>query len=203
MKKIKTVFAVVTLWIATSAFAPFTGYQIGDTVAGFKLKNVNGKMVSMADYKTAKGFIIVFTCNHCPFSKAYEQRIIDLNTFYAPKGYPVLAISSNDKDVAPEDSYENMQALAKDKQYAFPYLYDEKQAVAKIFGATRTPQIFILNKEKKGSVLVYTGAIDDNTDSPADVTTKYVQNAMKEILSGKPVEQNFTKAVGCSIKWAQ
>lgn len=203
MKKIKTVLGIALLWMAVSAFTPFTGYQVGDTVSDFKLKNVDGKMVSMADYKTAKGFIVVFTCNHCPFSKAYEQRIMDLNTMYAPKGYPVIAISSNDKDVVPEDSYENMQALAKEKQYAFPYLYDETQAVAKTFGATRTPQIFILNKEKKGTVLLYTGAIDDNTDNPADVTTKYVQNAMTEILAGKPVEQNFTKAVGCSIKWAQ
>lgn len=203
MKKIKTVLGISLLWVAVSAFTPFTGYQVGDTVADFKLKNVDGKMVSMADYKTAKGFIVVFTCNHCPFSKAYEQRIMDLNTMYAPKGYPVIAISSNDKDVVPEDSYENMQALAKEKQYAFPYLYDETQAVAKTFGATRTPQVFILNREKKGSVLLYTGAIDDNTDNPADVTTKYVQNAMTEILAGKPVEQNFTKAVGCSIKWAQ
>lgn len=203
MKKIKTVLGIALLWMAVSAFTPFAGYQVGDTVADFKLKNVDGKMVSMADYKTAKGFIVVFTCNHCPFSKAYEQRIMDLNTMYAPKGYPVIAISSNDKDMVPEDSYENMQALAKEKQYAFPYLYDETQAVAKTFGATRTPQIFILNKEKKGSVLLYTGAIDDNTDNPADVTTKYVQNAMTQIIAGKPVEQNFTKAVGCSIKWAQ
>ncbi len=202
MKKFKTILAIASIWLASSAFTPFTGYQVGDKVADFKIKNVDGKMVSMADYKTAKGFIVVFTCNHCPFSKAYESRIMELYTMYAPKGYPVLAISSNDASIVPEDSYENMQALAKEKGYGFPYLYDENQAVAKTFGATRTPQIFILKKEKDGNVLLYTGAIDDNTDNPADVTTKYVQNAMTAILANKPVEQNFTKAVGCSIKFA-
>ena len=183
------------------SYNPPAGYQIGDKAADFKLKNVDGKMVALSDYQNAKGFIVVFTCNHCPFAKAYEERIMDLDKKYADKGYPVVAISPNDKSIVPEDSFEEMQARAKDKKYSFVYLYDETQGVAKSFGATRTPHIFILNKEKKGLVVKYIGAIDDNTDDPSAVKTKYVENAMDEILNGKAVSQNFTKAVGCTIKW--
>ena len=193
--------AAITMIVLTAFTTTPTGYNVGDKAADFKLKNVDGKMVSLADYPNAKGFIVVFTCNHCPFAQAYEERIMELDKKYTAKGYPVIAINPNDKDVVPDDSFEAMQERAKDKKYSFVYLYDESQAVAKSFGATRTPHIYILKKEKKELVVKYIGAIDDNTDDPSAVKTKYVENAIAELTSGKEVTQNFTKAVGCTIKW--
>ncbi|UOQ99969.1 thioredoxin family protein [Hymenobacter sp. 5317J-9] len=173
------------------------GYQVGDKAADFRLKNIDGKMVSLADNKAAKGYIVVFTCNTCPFAKAYESRIIDLNTTYAPKGYPVVAINPNDPAVAPGDSYADMQK----KKYAFPYLVDESQQVAKTYGATRTPHLYVLTRKGNEFVVSYIGAIDDNSEDPKLVKTKYVENAMAEILAGKPATTNSTKAIGCTIKW--
>src|SRR5689334_18752123 len=108
--------ALIALFLISTAFTDDvkTGYSVGDTAIDFKLKNVDGKFVSLADYKNVKGYIVIFTCNHCPFAQAYEQRIIDLHKQYAPKGFPVVAINPNDKDRAPEDSYENMKTRAKD-----------------------------------------------------------------------------------------
>ncbi|MFN5921410.1 MAG: thioredoxin family protein, partial [Bacteroidota bacterium] len=158
-------FAIV---LALSAFTPLQnenkGYQTGDEVADFSLKNVNGKMVSMSNFKTAKGFIVVFTCNHCPFSQAYESRIIDLHKRYQAKGWPVIAINPNDPVREPEDSYANMQKRALEKKYPFPYLLDDTQEVARRFGATRTPHVFLLKKSDKKLVLHYIGAIDDNSE---------------------------------------
>ena len=176
-------------------------YAPGSKATDFKLKNVDGKMISLADYKDAKGFIITFTCNHCPFSKAYEDRIIALHNKYAAKGYPVVAINSNDKTIAPEDSYEGMIQRANEKKFPFAYLYDESQEIAKAYGATRTPHMFILKKEGNDLIVKYVGAIDDNSDDPSMVTKKYLENAMDEILAGKEVTTNSTKAIGCTIKW--
>ncbi len=177
------------------------GYVPGDTARDFKLKNVNGKMVSMADYKDAKGFIVVFTCNHCPFSQAYEQRIVELHKMYASKGYPVIAISSNDKTLVPDDSFENMVIKAKEAGFDFPYLYDESQEIAKAYGAMRTPHVFVLQKTATGNAVKYVGAIDDNSDDEKAVTKRYVQDAVNQLLEGKSVAVPSTKAIGCSIKW--
>lgn len=177
------------------------GYQVGDTISDFSLKSTNGEMVSLSSYKDAKGFIIVFTCNHCPFSVAYEDRIIALQNKYKVKGFPVVAINSNDKDVVPEDSYEEMIQRATEKKFNFDYLYDSTQEVAREFGAARTPHVFIVLKQKSELKLKYIGAIDDNTDQPDAVTKKYVENAVNEILDGKEVSIPTTKAIGCSIKW--
>ncbi len=176
-------------------------YVPGDTARDFKLKNVNGKMVSLADFKEAKGFIVVFTCNHCPFSQAYEQRIVDLDKKYATQGYTVIAINPNDKNVVPEDSYENMVANAKEKGFTFPYLYDESQEIAQAYGAARTPHVFVLQKSAKGNIVKYVGAIDDNADEPGAVTKRYVEDAVNQLLDGKEITVPSTKAVGCSIKW--
>ena len=173
------------------------GYKVGDKAADFKLKNIDGKMVSLADNKAAKGYILVFTCNTCPYAKAYESRIVDLNTKYAPLGYPVVAINPNDAAIVPGDSYAAMQA----KKYAFPYLQDESQQVAKTYGATRTPHLYVLRRQGADFVVAYIGAIDDNSEDPRLVKIKYVENAMTEILAGKPATTNSTKAIGCTIKW--
>jgi peroxiredoxin len=201
MKKIILITTLVAGIFATTTSMIPSGYSVGDNAADFKLKNVDGKMVSLADYKSAKGFIVVFTCNHCPYAKAYEQRIMDLDKMYNAKGYPVIAISSNDVSAVPEDSYTNMIARAKDKAYTFPYLYDETQQVAREYGAQRTPHVFILQKVSTGLQVKYIGAIDDNTDNPSAVQHKYVEDAVNALLAGKPVPVTETKAIGCGISW--
>ncbi len=178
-----------------------TGYKPGDIARDFSLLNVDGRKVALSDYKKAKGFIVVFTCNHCPFSQAYEQRIIDLHQKFESQGYPVVAINPNDKNREPEDSYENMQKVAKEKKYPFAYLYDETQEIAKTYGATRTPHIYLLRKTKKGNVVEYIGAIDDNYEEAAAVKEKYVETAIAELLANKPITKIQTKAIGCGIKW--
>jgi peroxiredoxin len=176
------------------------GYQIGDVASDFELKNVDGKMISLSNFKDAKGFIITFTCNTCPFAKAYEDRIIALNKKYASKGYPVIAINPNNPAVQPGDSYREMQQRAQEKGFTFPYLFDEGQKVYPKFGATKTPHIFVLQKTKQGNVVKYIGAIDDNYKDAAAVKTKYVEDAVDALLKGEPIKQTETKAIGCSIK---
>lgn len=176
------------------------GYKVGDVASGFKLKNVNNKFVSLSDYKEAKGFIVIFTCNHCPYAKAYENRIIGLNHKYAPKGYPVIAINPNDPKVEPQDSFEGMQQRAKEKAFTFPYLFDEGQKIYPQYGATRTPHVFVLQKTNGKNIVRYIGAIDDNYADANDVSHKYVEDVVDALLSDKPVVQSTTVAIGCSIK---
>ncbi|MBC6989814.1 thioredoxin family protein [Hymenobacter sp. BT491] len=177
------------------------GYQVGDKAMDFKLKNVDGKLVSLADNKAAKGFIVVFTCNTCPYAQAYENRIIQLHRQFAPKGYPVVAINANDPVASPGDSFAAMQARARSHTYPFPYLQDETQQVAKTYGATRTPHLYVLTRQGTDLVVSYIGAIDDNSEDAKLVKTKYVENALNDILAGKPAMPNTTRAIGCSIKW--
>jgi peroxiredoxin len=197
---------ILSFIIAFTAFS-FTatkfesGYKVGDRVEDFKLKNIDGKMVSMSDYKDAKGLIVIFTCNHCPFSIAYEDRIIDIHKRYATKGYPVIAINPNDAKVQPEDSFDKMKERAKKKKFPFAYLHDETQEIAKRFGATRTPHVYLLSKKENEYIVEYIGAIDDNSNEPQNVKTKYLENALNELIEAKPVSQNLTKAIGCTIKW--
>jgi len=200
MNTIKKLAASFLLTIGITSVS-LAGYNVGDKVNDFKLKNVDGKMVSLADYKDAKGVIVIFTCNHCPYAQAYEQRIMDLDKMYAAKGYPVVAINSNDPVAYPADSFEEMIKRSKEKSYSFPYLIDETQDIAKIFGAAKTPHVYLLSKNKDVYTVEYIGAIDDNSESAADVKAKYVENAIAELNSGKKVSVNSTKAIGCSIKW--
>jgi peroxiredoxin len=197
----KKLILIAFLFIAAVSMTVVDGYKPGDKARDFKLKNVDGKMVSMSEQTAAKGFIVVFTCNHCPFAKAYEDRIIALNNKYASKGYPVLAINPNDKNSEPEDSFENMVTRAKEKKYPFPYLYDESQEIAKAYGATRTPHVYVLTKKGNELEVEYIGAIDDNADDAKAAKDKYVEQAVDNLLAGKPVSTKFTKAIGCTIKW--
>ena len=176
------------------------GYQVGDIVKDFSLKNVDGKMVSMADFSDAKGFIITFTCNTCPYSVAYEDRLIALDKKYASQGYPVIAINPNSPEARPDDSFEAMQTRAKEKGFTFPYIFDDGQKVYPVFGATRTPHMYIVAKTPKGHQVKYIGAIDDNYKDAAAVTKRYVEDAVDALLAGKEVEVTTTKAIGCSIK---
>lgn len=206
MKK-SLLFLFALLAVALTAgtafrFAPAEGgYQVGDQVADFKLKNVDGKLVSLGSNAAAKGYILVFTCNTCPYAKAYEDRIIALNQKYAAQGYPVLAINPNDPQVAPGDSYADMQKRAKEKQYSFPYLLDETQDVARNFGATRTPHVYLLQRSGPAFKVAYIGAIDNNTEDAKAADKRYVEDALTQLLAGQPVQTNATKAVGCTIKW--
>lgn len=177
------------------------GYKVGDEVKDFKLKNIDEKEVSLSSFSSAKGFIVIFTCNHCPFSVAYEQRIIDLDKKYAPLGFPVIAINPNDPEIVPEDSFDKMKERAKEKNYPFPYLWDETQQTAKNFGATRTPHVFIVVKDNNKFFLEYIGAIDNNTEDPDNADKKYVQEVVDAILSNNKTPYTETKAIGCTIKW--
>ena len=205
MKKINLVFSVLVLALAvqTSVFAQGSagkGYKPGDVATDFKLKNVDGKFVSLADYSKAKGYIVVFTCNHCPYAVAYEDRIIALDKKYASKGYPVIAINPNDPAAQPKDSYQAMQVRAKEKAFSFPYLFDDGQKIYPQYGATKTPHVFVLNKEKGKNVVRYIGAIDNNYADAADVSERYVEAAVDALLAGKEVKKTTTAAIGCSIK---
>lgn len=197
----KLVLSLVAIFSFTLFSMAQDGYKIGDNIKDFSLQNIDGKNVSLADYKDSKGFIITFTCNHCPYAMAYEDRILALNKKYAKAGYPVIAINPNDAIQYPEDNFEAMQVRAKEKKFNFPYLYDESQNIAKQFGATKTPHVFIVQKEGDKLVVKYIGAIDDNWEKAADVKEKYAESAIDALLAGKPVATTSTKAIGCSIKW--
>jgi peroxiredoxin len=198
MKILSKLLLFVSVILATAFTSnPPTPYKIGDTATDFKLKSVDGKMYSMSDYKSAKGFIVIFTCNHCPFAKKYEERINDLAKNYKSKGYILLAINPNDPAVEPADSFELMQKRAKEKGFVFPYLFDEGQKIFPQYGATKTPHVFLLDKNR---IVRYIGAIDDNVDSATDVKEKYLENAIAALESGKTPSPEVTKAIGCSIK---
>lgn len=176
------------------------GYTIGDIAEDIHLKNIDGKFVSFSDYKDAKGFIVIFTCNTCPFSVANEDRIIALDAKYKNTGYPVIAINPNNPVVKPGDSFEAMQHRAKEKGFTFPYLFDDGQKVYPKYGATKTPHVYLLQKTEKGNEVKYIGAIDDNSRNAKAVKVKYLENAVDALLSGKDIEITETKAIGCSIK---
>jgi peroxiredoxin len=204
LKILKTISVLAVLFLLSAFTANVAagdkGYEVGDIATDFKLKNIDGKMVSLADYKDAKGFIVVFTCNTCPYAVMYEDRIIDLDKKYASKGYPVIAIMPNDTDIKPGDNMEAMKARAASKGFTFPYLIDKEQEIYPQYGATKTPHVYLLEKTNAGNEVKYIGAIDDNYKDAAAVNTKYVENAVDALLEGKKVSETKTRAIGCSIK---
>lgn len=176
------------------------GYAIGDRATDFSLPAVGGGEVSLSDYPDARGFIVVFTCNTCPYANAYEARIMELDAKYASKGYPVIAINPNNPEVQPGDSFEAMKQRASSKGYTFPYLLDAGQQVYPAYGATRTPHVFILQKSGEDLTVRYIGAIDDNYKDSEAVKVPYVEQALEALLNGEPVPTDTTRAIGCSIK---
>ncbi|MEJ7643166.1 MAG: thioredoxin family protein [Chryseolinea sp.] len=199
MKKLTWSFLLACTAFSFASRSP--SYELGDVVSNFSLKNVDGKTVSLADYKTSKGLIVIFDCNTCPYSKAYNDRIIDLDKRYASLGFPVITINANDPEDSPGDSFTQMISLAKKKNYKFPYLVDQTQEVAKSFGATNTPHVFILKNEATNFIVAYIGTIDNNSRDASSVTRKYVEEAVDQLLADKPVSTTKTKAIGCGIKW--
>lgn len=192
-------FALAGVLMLFSAIRPPSGYIVGDKATDFSLKNVDGKMVSLADYKDAKGYIVIFTCNHCPYAQLYEERIIALHKKYNPQGYPVIAINPNSPLIVPEDSYEEMQKRAKQMKYPFAYLFDEAQTVYQAYGASRTPHVFLLDSSR---VVRYIGAIDDNPELPSHAKTRYVENAIEALKRGEKPNPEVTVAIGCTVKKA-
>ncbi len=194
-KRIFTSIAATLLFVSMSAQV-----SPGDNAIDFTLQNVDGASVSLSDYADAKGVILVFTCNPCPFSKAYEQRIIRLHKTFSKIGYPVIAINPNDTGVSPDDSMDEMKKRASEKNYPFPYLKDES-GIYKKYGATRTPHVFLLQNRERGKFSVaYIGAIDNNAMDEKAVTEKYVENAIRALESGTKPAPSTVKAIGCTIK---
>lgn len=185
-------------WVLAGGASP---QPVPRTVADFRLLNTDGRTVSLADYPNARGFIIVFTCNHCPFAKLYPPRLNELNTRFGPQGVPVIAISPTDTAIYEEDTYANMVRKAQAEGFNFPYLIDETQAVAQNFGADKTPHAFVIWKENGEWVIKYNGAIDNNGAHPNRVSQPYVANAVTALLAGRPVPVAETASIGCRINY--
>ena len=199
----KTFYLKIVLFFAVISvlnLGPKKGYKVGDIVRDFKLENVDGKMVSMSNYKDAKGFIIVFTCNTCPYSVANEDRLVALDKKYKPKGYPVIAINPNDPAAQKGENMSDMKQRAKSKGFTFPYLFDKGQKVYPMFGATRTPHVYVLSNTKGKKVVEYIGAIDDSSRDESRVKEKYVEDVIDALSEGKKPTKTYTRAIGCSIK---
>ncbi len=183
---------------ATGMFAQ--GYQVGDVESDFRLLNVDGNYVSMSDYHDAEGIILIFSCNHCPYVVAYEDRMIELHNEFAPKGFPLVAVNPNDSIVVPADSYTKMIERAEEKNFPFAYLLDADQTVFPEYGATRTPHVYLLEKVDGQFVVAYIGAIDDNYRDASAVEERYLANAINALLEGERPNPDFTRAIGCTIK---
>ncbi|GAB6166047.1 hypothetical protein JCM19992_20470 [Thermostilla marina] len=171
------------------------GVKVGDPAPNWKgIIGIDDKEHSLAEYKNAKVVVVVFTCNHCPVAKAYEDRLIALQADYKDKGVQVVAINVNN---LPADRLDQMKARAKEKGFNFPYLYDSSQKIGHAFGATVTPHVFVLDANRK---VAYIGAVDDNMD-PKKVKTPYLRNAIDALLAGKTPDPAQTKPFGCGIKY--
>lgn len=166
--------------------------------ADVKMMGVDGSEISIADAAGEKGTLVVFTCNACPWVKAWEKRMVELGNSYAKRGVGVVMINSNDPGTVPADGYAEMKQRAKDRKMAFPYVVDATSDVARAFGATRTPEAFLFDASGK---LVYHGTIDDNAKEPKRVKARYLRDALQALTSGKQVAVKETKALGCSIKF--
>lgn len=188
---------------AHEAVKPVAGYEIGDIAGDFSLMNIDENTVSLSDYEDEEGVIVIFTCNSCPYAKMYEDRIISLHNNFKDKGYPVLAIMPNDVTIKPEDSFPEMKKRALEKSYGFPYVLDETQEVARTFGATKTPHVFLLDNTEDGFQVSFIGAIDNNPRDAEAADVKYVENAISELMADKPVSKTTAVAIGCTIKWSK
>lgn len=196
-------FGVLLALGATPAHAgdaAVAGVPIGHPapLADVKMKGVDGRELSIADVKGAKGTLVVFSCNACPWARAWETRIVELGNSYARRGVGVMVINANDPAVAPEDDYATMQERARRRGMKYPYVVDATSEVARAFRATRTPEAFLFGADGR---LVYHGTIDDNAREPGKVERRYLRDALEAVVAGKTVPVAETKALGCSIKF--
>jgi len=172
--------------------------RIGDPLIPFRLPGVDGRMHGTDDYADTPVLVVIFSCNHCPYVQAWEDRMIAIQRDYLDRGVQFLVINSNDPTQYPEDSFEEMQKRARLKGYPFPYLFDETQEVARAYGAERTPEVFVFDRDRR---LRYHGAIDDNYEDPSRVRAHYLRDALDALLAGEPVPVEDTRPVGCTVKW--
>ena len=198
MKQLTIILLLLSVGMCPLVLAQ--GYSIGDEVADFTLMNVDNKMVSLHDYNENKGVVIIFTCNHCPYSVAYENRIEALNKKYKKLGFPIIAINSIDAITFPSDSFAKMKVKAEDKGFTFPYLVDNEQDVLPVFGAQKTPHTYLLDNKSGTLKVAYIGAIDNIARDESRVTKTYLSDAIDALLEGKIPNITKTKAVGCTIK---
>jgi len=175
-----------------------TNLKTGDGAIPFTLPGVDGKDHSLGDYAGKNAVAVIFSCNHCPYVRAWEDRMVQIQADYVSKGVQLLAINANDESKYPEDSFAKMKERAREKRFNFPYLRDETQKVARSYGAERTPEVFLFDRNLK---LQYHGAIDDNYDDPKAVKEHYFRNALVAVIAGKSTPLPETKPVGCTIKW--
>ncbi|MBI4386701.1 MAG: thioredoxin family protein [Elusimicrobia bacterium] len=164
----------------------------------FSLKGTDGKTYSLDSFRDAKALVVVFSCNHCPYVKAYEDRMVRIQGDYLAKGVRLAVINSNDDVGYPEDSFDEMVRRAEEKRFNFPYLRDDSQKVAKAYGATHTPHLFVFGPDRR---LAYTGKIDDNWENPSAVKKQFLRDSLEAILAGKNPDPAETFAIGCTIKW--
>jgi len=167
---------------------------IGSPIIDFDLAGVDGQNYSVASFEDKEILVIVFTCNHCPYAQAIEQRLIDFQSRYASQGVQVIAINSNDSETYPDDNFENM----KEKDYPFPYLHDETQEIARLYQAQCTPDIYVYNRARN---LVYHGRFDDNWQNPNAVSSHDLEDAVDTLLAGQIPSPDQQPSMGCSIKW--
>jgi len=172
--------------------------EIGQAAPDFDLPGVDGNSHSLASFGDAKLLVVVFSCNHCPYVVGSEDRMNELYAEYSPKGVAMIAINSNETDNHPTDSFEDMVARAKEKGFTFPYVRDESQAVARAYGALRTPHFYVFDGERK---LRYTGRMDDNPMTPGAQTTRELRDALDALLEGKNPPVEVTNPIGCNVKW--
>lgn len=172
--------------------------RIGDRAPAFSLPGTDGQTYSLESLSKHSVLVVVFSCNHCPYVQAYEDRLVAIQRDYAGRGVQVIAINSNDDVNYPEDSFEQMTARAQAKGFNFLYVRDATQAVARAYGATHTPQLFVFDRVR---ALRYTGKIDDNWQHPKAVTRQYLRDVLDALLSDRAPAESQTHAIGCTIKW--
>jgi peroxiredoxin len=172
--------------------------KIGDKAIPFALPGVDDREHALADYADKEVVAVVFSCNHCPYVLAWEDRMIQVQADYADQGVQLIAIGANDAEKYPADGFPKMKERAQAKGFNFPYLHDETQEVARFYGAERTPEFFVFDK---GGVLRYHGALDDNYDNLNGVKSQYVRDALDAVLAGDAPAVAETPPVGCTIKW--
>jgi len=204
----KTLGMLVALAVVSNAMAPspataqeqVKALALGEAapMVDAAMKNVDGKDISIAAVKGDKGTLVMFSCNQCPWVKAWETRMVELGNAYRKRGVGVIAINANDPGVNPEDGLDAMKTRAKGRKMSYPYVVDASSDVARAFGATRTPEVFLFDPSGK---LVYHGAIDDNAKEPGKVSARWLRDALDAVVAGKPVVTTETKALGCSIKF--
>lgn len=172
--------------------------KVGNKALPFKLTGVDDKPHSFSDYAGKKAVAVIFSCNHCPYVRAWEDRIVQIQTDYSDKDVQLIAINANDASKSPDDDFAKMKERAREKHFNFPYLRDETQEVARAYGAERTPEVFLFDTD---GLLRYHGTIDDNYDDPKAVKVRYLRDALDAVIGGRSVQIVETRPVGCTVKW--